>query len=321
MHITDLKKHLEVAQLPVYFITGDDLYLQELAITLFCQIIDAEYADFNINYFDSAEFIKDIISACNTVPVFSDKKVVIVKTVNRLDESGKKQLEQYLKNHSIFTVLIIIDDAEKSKLNNFYKYGEMVDCNRGNAFQVSGWIQDYVHNNGKKIEKSAVDLLVKYTSQNMKSAVNELHKLFSYCENDVIKKSDIELLVTPDEDFVGYNFTNAISNGQNNEALEILQSLIDKGEKASMLLAFLNNQYRRMLQARISSLSSNELAVAMGVKPYAITVAKNLSQKYTQVELKSIVDDLHNLEYAFKSGVMGERDALLQAVAILLKKV
>lgn len=320
MQISDLKKRLDIERLPVYFLKGDDLYLQEWAIELFREIIGSEYSDFNIDIFESFEFTKDIISACNTVPVFSDKKLVIVKSSAKFDDGDKAQLEQYLKNFAPFTILVIVDNAEKSKLNQFYKYGDVVACNRGNATQVSGWIQDYVKEHGKKIENSAVNLIVKYTALNMTRAVNELHKLFAYCGDNIITIKDVQLLVTPDEDFVGYNLTNAITKGQNNEALEILQGLLDKGEKPSVLLAILINQYRRMLQARVSSLPINELASAMGVKPFAMTIAKNLSQKYTQVELKNIVDKLHNLEYAFKSGITDDKEALLQAFAILLNK-
>lgn len=319
MIITDLRKRLSIEILPAYFLKGGDWFLRDSAIKILSGLIDEEYADFNLQVFEGAEDMKDAIAALNTVPVFADKKMVIVKSMLKLADTDKSLLETYLKNPSEFAVFVAVDDTE-DKIGGLFKYGDVVDCNQVNEMQLTEWAMADAKRNNATIDASAVRLLAQFTGCNMTRTMTELKKLYAYCEGKPITADMVNLLVSPDNDYKTYKLTNAITEGNNAEALKILQSLLEKGESPSGLLSMLTNQYRRMLEARISTLEPAELAKTLGVKLNAIMIAKGLASKYSPVQLKSIVDTLHSAEYSFKSGGKDELAVLHEAFGILLKK-
>lgn len=328
MNVTDLSKRLSIEVLPVYFLKGEDAFLIEWAIRTLSALTDADYADFNLMSYEDAENMKDIIIALNTVPVFADRRIVIVKSSENLDNGDKSRLEAYLKEPSDFSVLVIVDDLvpadmqykRESPLHGFYKYGEVVTCSGVTSYEFSKWINAAADKRGASIEQSAVNMLNKYTGGNMTRAVNELYKLSSYAEGKKITADMVEIMVTPDNEYKTYALSNALAKKNNDEALDILQSLIDKGESPSALLSLITSQYRRMLEVKISSLDIKALSSSIGASVPALNIAKDLAASYTPMKLKTIVDKLHALEFSFKSGDMNELAVLYEAFAILLKK-
>ncbi len=320
MTVDDLQKRLDIEKLPVYFLKGEDVFLRELAQKQFSALVDAEFSEFNLNVFDSLESISDIIVECITLPVFSDIRVVLVKGVGKFLEREKALLSDYLKNPAPETILVVVDDAEKSPLSALYKYGDVINCDRCSEAQVVSRMSDILRQRQQSMDTFAIRVLAEYTNNNMTRIMVELEKLCDYANGKNISLSMVELLVTPDQEYTVFKLTDAICSGKNGEALKIISSMLEKGAKPSFILATLQNQYRRMFEAKVSSLEPSALATALGVKPYAITSAKALAAKYTQTELKNIVDKLHRLEYAFKSGETDEKEALFYAVSVLIKK-
>lgn len=320
MTVDDIQKRLIIEKLPIYFLKGEDTFLRELAQKQFSAVVDAEFSEFNLNVFDSLESMSDIVAECITLPVFADFRVVIVKSVGKFLEREKGLLLDYLKNPSKETVLVVVDDAEKSPLSTFYKYGDVVNCDRCSEAQITAIALEELKKRGVTMDTPAIRALSEYTNYNMTRIMLELQKLCDFCNGEKITSSMVELLVAPEHEYTVFKLTDAICLGKNGEALKIILNMLEKGTKPSMILATLQNQYRRMFEAKVSSLEPAALATALGVKPYAITSAKSLASKYTQTELKNIVDKLHRLEYAFKSGETDEKEALFYAVSILIKK-
>lgn len=324
MFVTDLKKRLLIEIMPVYFLKGRDNYLVEWAIKIFSALVDESFADFNLSVYPDAENMKDIIASLNTVPMFSDRRVVVVKSGANLDEGDKSRLESYLKNPADFSVLVMVDDlvadedAAKtaSPLMPLYKYGDVVDCGKVDAPQFSEWIVAYVKRNGCSISSSAVYLLANFTSRNMSRAVSEADKLCAYAEGKEITQEMIYELVSPDNEYKVYALTNALTDGNNDGALNILQALLDRGESAGGLLSLIESQYRRMLIAKVSPVDN----AAGGKVTWQMTNARKLAAKFSAVALKDLVDKIVGLEYRYKSGAMDDVQALHEAFSFLLKK-
>ncbi len=329
MLVTDLKKRLSIELLPVYFLKGRDAYLVEWAIKTFSALVDEGFADFNYAVYPDAENVKDIIASLNTVPVFTDRRVVLVKSGAKLDEGDKSRLEAYLKNPADFSILVIVDDTVSdedaaktaSPFMSLYKYGDVVDCSKVDDAQFSNWIIAYVKRKGGSISNPAVSLLGNFTSRNMSRAITEADKLCAYAEGKEIGVDTVTELVAPDNEYKIYALTDALADGNNDSALKILQTLLDRGETPDGLLSLMEGQYRRILSVKISPLESADLAKATGRALWQITSARRLAARFTAVALKDSVDTLVDLEFRFKSGAMDASQALHEAFAYLLKKV
>lgn len=328
MNVSDLSKRLSIEILPVYFLKGQDAFMQKKAYGIFANLADGDFAEFNLTYFEDASDINGIIGTVNTSPVFSDRRVVIVKSLEGLDENGKSKLENYLQNPADFSVLVLTDDLlskeeffkKESPVHKLYRYGDVVDVSGADDASFARMIGERASETGNSIESKAVARIAEYTGRDMTRAMNETEKLCAYAGGERITADMVDALVTPDTEYKTYELSDALSTGDNRKALSVLASLLENGESAGAVLASLSSQYRRLFETRISPLSVEELAKVFNVRPGAIRIAKNICARYTQVELKKAVDALHGLEYAFKSGRMEESQALYEAFAILLKK-
>ena len=176
--------------MPLYFLKGRDNYLVEWAIKIFSALVDESFADFNLSVYPDAENMKDIIASLNTVPMFSDRRVVVVKSGANLDEGDKSRLESYLKNPADFSVLVMVDDlvadedAAKtaSPLMPPYKYGDVVDCGKVDAPQFSEWIVAYVKETVAVYLRAARLSVGHFTSAQYVARVSEADKLCAYAE-------------------------------------------------------------------------------------------------------------------------------------------
>ncbi|MEG1613036.1 MAG: DNA polymerase III subunit delta [Clostridia bacterium] len=320
MIVDDLEKRLNIEKLPVYFLEGADGFLRNKAIEYFVKLVSDDLSIFNLQIFDDVEVMNDVISACNMMPVMDNSKVVIVRSTSKLSDSDKAQLISYLKKPADFTTLVLSDDSSPSVLNQLYKYGEVVDCKGCSEAQILKWVKEVAQSRNIDIDDKAILLLSKFTDCNMMRVLKEVEKLVAYCDGKKITVNEVELLVTPDNEYSIFKLTDALKDGNNFEALTVLNSMLSKGTKPSVIISTLSGNYRRMFEAKVSSLDVNELAKVLGVKPYAITLARKQAEKYTQIELKKFNDTLHELEFLFKSGQTDEREALQRAMLMLIKK-
>lgn len=111
INVSDLKKRLSVEILPVYFLKGQDAYVKELAIGVLKGLLDKDFADMNLTVFEDSSDMAAVVQTLNTVPVFDERRLVVVKSSEGLDDAGRAKLEAYLNNPSGFSVLAFSDDA------------------------------------------------------------------------------------------------------------------------------------------------------------------------------------------------------------------
>lgn len=328
MEAADLSKRLKIEILPVYFLKGQDSFLTDWAVNVFSTLVDPDYADFNLSEFREAGDMKDVVASLSTVPVFSERRVAIVRSCANMDAGGKSRLEAYLKRPAPFSVLVLNDDSvpagqsrrRESPLADLYAYGDVVKCGEVSFEQFSGWIAAAAKKRGASVSKGAVSLLWDWTAGNMTAALNELYKLAAYADGRRIEEGDVKLLVTPANDFKAYALSKALAQGNNDLALGILRSLLDRGEAPYALLAMISGQYRRMLHAKISPMDNASLAAAEGVPEWSARAARELAASYGAASLKRLTDRLHSLECSFKSGAITDAAALHEAFAVLLRR-
>lgn len=105
INVSDLKKRLSVEILPVYFLKGQDAYVKELAIGVLKELLDKDFSDMNLTVFEDSSDMEAVVQTLNTVPVFDERRLVVVKSTEGLDDAGRAKLEAYLNNPSGFPCL------------------------------------------------------------------------------------------------------------------------------------------------------------------------------------------------------------------------
>lgn len=88
INVSDLKKRLSVEILPVYFLKGQDAYVKELAIGVLKGLLDKDFSDMNLTVFEDSSDMEAVVQTLNTVPVFDERRLVVVKSTEGLDDAG-----------------------------------------------------------------------------------------------------------------------------------------------------------------------------------------------------------------------------------------
>ena len=81
----------------VYLFSGEETYLKEEVVEKIDKILlNPEYKDFNYDllYADETD-AQTIINRVASLPVLSEKRLVIVKRVDKLEQAGQKKLVKF----------------------------------------------------------------------------------------------------------------------------------------------------------------------------------------------------------------------------------
>ena len=107
---------------PVYLIYGDqDLLLERALEQLKRSVGELADLDFNSETFDGENANADeIIAACNTLPFASERRLVVVRNVDKMGKDGTDALVKYAENPAETTILALV--AKKlAKNTRLYK--------------------------------------------------------------------------------------------------------------------------------------------------------------------------------------------------------
>ena len=297
-----LKQRLQKKIEPCYLVQGEDILLYDKALELIKDACNLQLEEFNFIKFDEDSFNGDpVIDTLQTLPMGSQKKIVLLKNVTKLSEDFKKKLIAYLKNPVLSSCLVIFDFFNKFD----FIISEKVSAKRLDEKSLAEIIEKEITDSGNLIKKDAVELLISYCCDYYSLIHNELQKLKS-CNRDVIETRDIENMVTREVEYTVFELTEALSKKDADKAVSLL-NLMDKDTKTFSLIA---NHFRRLFFVSISKESDADLSKLLGVKEFAVVKARQLAKNFSKIQLKNIYELLDDVDLYIKNGQMQIENAL-----------
>lgn len=297
-----LKQRLQKKIEPCYLVQGEDILLYDKALELIKDACNLQLEEFNFIKFDEDSFNGDaVIDTLQTLPMGSQKKIVLLKNITKLSEDFKKKLIAYLKNPVLSSCLVIFDFFNKFD----FIISEKVSAKRLDEKSLAEIIEKEITDSGKLIKKDAVELLISYCCDYYSLIHNELQKLKS-CNRDVIETRDIENMVTREVEYTVFELTEALSKKDADKAVSLL-NLMDKDTKTFSLIA---NHFRRLFFVSISKESDADLSKLLGVKEFAVVKARQLAKNFSKIQLKNIYELLDDVDLYIKNGQMQIENAL-----------
>ena len=285
-----------------YLVQGEDILLYDKALGLIKNKAQLQLAEFNFIVFDDDNFNGDaVINTCETLPMGSDKKIVLLKNVTKIDKAFKDKLKNYLKEPVESTILVIFD------FFNLFDFiiSEKISAKRLDDAALKDIIVSELSAHGKTITNDAAQQLIEFCCNYYSMIKNELDKLVA-CDDDEITIGIIDNLVCKETEFTVFELTDALSKRNAAKAVELL-SLMDKDTKTFSLVL---NHFRRLFFVAISGMTDKELSDLLGVKEYAIVKARELSRNFTKLQLKNIYEMLNDVDFYIKDGQMQIENAL-----------
>lgn len=319
MKFIELKKQLQNSLKPIYLIEGDDRFVVKNALNLIEKSVGLAMPELNKLVIEggksnSAELVLDQVSS---YPMMDSKKLIILKEFNTGGDF--KKLEQYFKNPNDFTIVVVLSYAPCEFTKKLAPLVEVVDANKLDDVSIKNWICANLRKEGKSIEEKALNNLILYSSHSLTKIETELNKLVSV-PGEVITDSIVDAYVTKDRDYQIFELTEYLAQGNALKVFDLVDFMLSEDKNNVGLIQFLYGAFRRLLIISLSSSSDDELGKELNIKPYAVKKSRGLASKFTPKKLKSIVNELSNLEYGIKAGKVNLDASLTVAICKILQK-
>ncbi|ABY93363.1 DNA polymerase III subunit delta [Thermoanaerobacter brockii subsp. lactiethylicus] len=305
----------------IYLFYGEERFLLSDAIKRFkSKILKEETYEMNyivIEKNDPEEYVDAIIESCETLPFFSEYKLVVVKNeedqLSKLSDKSLKKLVNYMEERANMaenkTVLIIVDGEKVDLRKKFYKFiektGKIVYFQKLSFEEAVNYTGYFFKKSGKKISKSDAEYLVKSVGTDLYAIVNEIHKVVCYSDSEEIKMEKMKEVLTINLQQNIFNLVSAIGMKKEKEAYKVLYALLEKGEVPLIILSMIVRQMR--LIAKIKTFESKfvdkkSIASSLGVPYFVVEELTRQSKFFKKEDLERAYKECLKCDIALKSG-------------------
>lgn len=315
----------------VVMMYGAEQYLAEWAVSQIKHryVMPAtEVMDYVVLDGDSAS-PKDIITAAETFSMMSEKRVIWVKGFLPLKNPGKVagygedgivSLLRYFENPNAGAVLIFSNeeiDATRKLAKSLKKEGSVYLFDTLTEREFLGFAMKRIQAAGLQIARADMDYLMHATGYYNKESdyrlyhfENDLRKLIAYASDGVIRRQDIDLLVSGDNDTFIFDLIDGISGRNKEKAFEILYHKLHEGGNAIQICATVIGQVelmlyiREFLDSQKGPKTASGMAKRMKMNEFRVKKAMQYTQRFTLPKLKEIVQNAYETYGSIITGAM-----------------
>lgn len=333
--VTMFRKNLSAKKTyPVYFLAGEDTFLLEDSIKRIEKKINVD--DLNREIFQATESSgSDILNSVETLPFLTDKRLVILKSANKLKNDDFKIITKIIENPVDTTCFIIVfPDKIKnstSKRKDLISLCEQsdncycVDCKKPYEKDVKIFIQEEFNNRGKTIEPDVVQQIINDAGLDLQNVSSEIEKISLYLGNDkkAVTVEDFVKISGFTKEINVFMLTNSIEEKNLNYSLFIIEQMLKAGESAIGILSTISGTIRKMLTAKSlmeekNYTSQDALNYIRVYSYFQYKYAANLS-KYSLTHLKRSLKEILKTDIALKTGKADDKSAIENLVLFICK--
>ena len=331
MTIDNLEKELKQGKLnSLYLLYGEEQYLLDNNV----KKIKSLFGNYEkgINYIKiDAQNVMNIISDVETPSFGYEKKLIIARNTGLFKNEGKKKnveisnlrdkLAQYISENmeiiddSVVLVFVESDiDARLSIFKTIDKQGVTCKFDFQRTPQIASRMKVVCDAYKVNIDGSTMSYFIESCGTNMQELINEIRKLIEYAgPGGTIKKEDIDKLSTKKLESIIFDLTDNLGKKQIAKAMEILNDLIYKKEPIELIMVVLYNHFKKLYLCKIALSSGKDIVTALKLKPnqtFLVNKYKMQSNSFVERDLRNILQDLINLDYEYKIGLIDNKVGL-----------
>ena len=174
----------------IYLLYGEERYLIRQYRDRLLEALLAGGSEMNLNRYEGKGVaVPEIIEMAETLPFFSDRRVIILENTE-LFKSGGDKLSEYLKNPAQSSSFILVErevDKRSSLYKTVKKAGYAAEFGRQKEETLKKWVCGILRKEKKQISSETLQFFLDGTGDDMENIRGELEKLLCYCmDKDVI---------------------------------------------------------------------------------------------------------------------------------------
>jgi len=340
----------------VYLFYGDEPFLIDYYVKALKELIlEGDNEGLNLTVFEDNINIDDVIDACETFPVFAQRKLVIVKNSGLFYSKSKKNtassdkddtaeeddvrplmdtrlknkpqdaLIEYISDIPATTCLIFIENQADKRLKVYKQVvstGLALEFNRNKPAELVPWVIKGMKSLNKVIDYDAAQYLVAISEPDMYTLRNEIFKLADYAgDRKEITINDVKLMAIPTIKSVIFDLLDAVAKKDVPQALNILNEIIALKEPEQKILAMLSKQMGEMLKLKLlmedGATQEQINQYFQGKHPYALKIMSQQASGMSVEFLRNMLGKCIEAEEDYKKGLIEPKLAL----ELLLEKI
>lgn len=308
----ELEKQIKTGSfLPVYFFYGEEPFLVErTGHRVMEKAVDPAMKDFNLNIYYGADCKgTEILDTSQTLPMFAERRIVVVKQADKLPTATQEGLLPYLAHPCPETCLLFLatkPDLRRKFFLELKKQPGTLEFKKLYDNKLSPFIAGEAQVHGKKIDGAGMEMLGFMVGNNLQELVSQIEKAALYVgTRPTITVEDIKTIVSQSKTFGAFELARFMGEKNLPKALATLQSMLQNGEEAIMILGALANHFRRIWRIRElldKKMPPADIGKQLKINSYFLGEQVTQAKKYTVKELKTLFECLYSGDVGVKTG-------------------
>ncbi|PLX88309.1 MAG: DNA polymerase III subunit delta [Desulfuromonas sp.] len=325
----DLQKAIQQSNIsPLLLIFGADGFLVERAVRQVKEaILTPGTEDFNFYQASGKELnVDDLLSVAQTLPVFAERRLVLIKDIQAVPAALLDQLQLYLKDPNPQTCLLLSGekiDSRRKFFQEFKKKGDVVEFKPLSEKQLPSFVRERLAAEQFEMTGDALMLFCSRVSTNLQEVQAELIKLQTFMgEKRLIDVAEVQALTSGSRSENIFEVSNAVAMGDTAAALTLVKKLLEEGEAPLKMLSLLVRHFRQLWQLReleVQRVSQQEMARRVRVPPFVVGRMLSQARRYSRVDFRRAFELFLETDLAIKSSG-AEPEARLEGLLLSLTR-
>lgn len=308
---------------PAYLIVGEEDLLRDAALAAIKSAVLGDGGEFNYDLFYGDDATgADILTCACAMPVFAERRLVVVKAAEKLPTRESEALLDFLKQPVETTTLVFVS----AKLDGRLKFSQAlaraavtIDCAPLRDAQVIPWVARDAERLGLRLDEQATQVLKEVAGESLYVVRQELEKLASYVPpSRVVTAADVHLLRGLEPGASVFDLTLAIAESHRGRALSILARNLEAGEAPLRVLGSLAWQYRRLWKMKeLLAMGRREGEVARTLRMDPMKVRSFLG-RFSEEHLKAALRLFLEADAQLKGGSSGHPRMVMERLLLRL---
>ena len=307
---------------------------EKFYIEKYLSLIKERYNAQSFDEYELSDFEK-IYSSSETIPMFSDKRLILIDDVDLTKTGISKNKESidnllpYIREIPEYTLIIMTSygNVFKSKfLKEIINYGSDIEFNKLNRNQLKAYIINYLK--GKKINNNIVNIFIEYSLYLIKNSEktlidvnNELDK-FRNLEKDEITEHDLNSLINQYDKNI-FDLTDSIASKDLSKTIYYLNLLINDTSDTFKALHMVIRLFRNLLYIKELlrlKVSQTEITKRVKISSYELNKVQSFVKNWRYDQLRFAIHKMYEIETTLKTNTLNSKYYIENSICEILAK-
>ncbi|MCJ7812410.1 DNA polymerase III subunit delta, partial [bacterium] len=268
--------------------------------------------DFNCDLFEGDQSDGEtVVGIASSFPMMADRRVVVLKSVQKLSVSDKKRILSYVES-PLESTCFVCTANRIDRRSQFYaaliQHSHWFESKKLYENQAVDWVKRRLQEKGVTISHEGATLMVQQVGASLWSLFHEIEKILTFVHGKKnIDFEDVAAVVGFSRKFNIWELTDAVGRKDLLHALVVLKQLIEEGQSPAGIIMDLSRRLFLFLRMRTlldQGMSFDVISKTLNLHSYFARQYMDQVSHFTTDELASAVDILLQSDHDIKTGYL-----------------